>query len=240
MKTYYTNLSPAGAYQGYGAPKGSFALQTALAELAAELGMDQLDLIEKNRVRSGSRIEILRSLGEGRPGAAGHPGRMRPGRDDRRAAARPSPGTSPKPAAADPDWKIGRGAVIIQQGSGLPGLDAANAEIRLLADGTVLMLSGGADLGTGLDTVTAKARRRDPGAGHGGRDRHLRRHRHHPLRQGRLRLQRHLLLRQRRCARPPRTCATSASRWPPAVLGEPVVGPDDSPTAASCAARRAR
>ena len=69
VKSYYTNLSPAGAYQGYGAPKGSFALQTALAELADALGMDQLDLIELNRVRSGSRIEILRSLGEGRPGS---------------------------------------------------------------------------------------------------------------------------------------------------------------------------
>jgi putative selenate reductase molybdopterin-binding subunit len=55
------------------------------------------------------------------------------------------------------DWRLGRGAVIIQQGSGLPGLDAANAEVRLLADGTLLMLSGGADLGTGLDTITAKA-----------------------------------------------------------------------------------
>ena len=55
------------------------------------------------------------------------------------------------------EWKTGRGAVIVQQGSGLPGLDAANAELRLLSDGTLLMLSGGADLGTGLDTVTAKS-----------------------------------------------------------------------------------
>jgi putative selenate reductase molybdopterin-binding subunit len=70
VKSYYTNLSPAGAYQGYGAPKGSFALQTCLAELAAELGIDQLDMIELNRVRSGARIEILRSLGEGRAGQA--------------------------------------------------------------------------------------------------------------------------------------------------------------------------
>lgn len=160
VKSYYTNLSPAGAYQGYGAPKGSFALQTALAELAAELGMDQLELIEKNRVRSGSRIEILRSLGEGRPGAAVTLGECGLGdmiKKGRKAFA----WDRPKPQAADvgltTDWQIGRGAVIIQQGSGLPGLDAANAEIRLLADGTLLMLSGGADLGTGLDTVTAKA-----------------------------------------------------------------------------------
>lgn len=156
VKTYYTNLSPAGAYQGYGAPKGSFALQGTLAELAAELGMDQLDLIEKNRVRSGSRIEILRSLGEGRPGSPVTLGECGLGEmidRGRKAFA----WDKPTPVSADPDWKIGRGAVIIQQGSGLPGLDSANAELRLLTDGTLLMLSGGADLGTGLDTVTAKA-----------------------------------------------------------------------------------
>jgi putative selenate reductase molybdopterin-binding subunit len=66
-------------------------------------------------------------------------------------------GAAETDSSLGPDWRLGRGAVIIQQGSGLPGLDAANAEIRLLADGTALLLSGGADLGTGLDTVTAKA-----------------------------------------------------------------------------------
>lgn len=155
VKSYYTNLSPAGAYQGYGAPKGSFALQTALAELAEALGMDQLDLLEKNRVRSGSRIEILRSLGEGREGAAVTLGKC--GLGDMMERGRSAFGwDAPKPKAPGPDWKIGRGAVIVQQGSGLPGLDAANAELRLLSDGTLLMLSGGADLGTGLDTITAK------------------------------------------------------------------------------------
>ncbi len=169
VKSYYTNLSPAGAYQGYGAPKGSFALQTCLAELAAELGIPQLDMIERNRVRSGSRIEILKSLGEGREGAAVTLGECGLGDMIDRGKADMNWGQSWPPAAAlrsalgaggaaaDPDIALGRGAVIIQQGSGLPGLDAANAEIRLLADGTLLLLSGGADLGTGLDTVTAKA-----------------------------------------------------------------------------------
>ncbi|TXT50590.1 MAG: putative selenate reductase molybdopterin-binding subunit [Spirochaetes bacterium] len=156
VNSYYTNLSPAGAYQGYGAPKGSFALQTAMAELAEALGMDQLDILEKNRVRSGSRIEILKSLGEGREGSAVTLGTCSLG--DMIARGKEAFGwDGPKPIPSDSDWKIGRGAVIIQQGSGLPGLDAANAEIRLLPDGTVLVLSGGADLGTGLDTVAAKA-----------------------------------------------------------------------------------
>jgi putative selenate reductase molybdopterin-binding subunit len=155
VKSYYTNLSPAGAYQGYGAPKGSFALQTALAELAAELGMDQLKLIELNRVHSGARIEILRSLGEGRAGQAVTLGECGLGEMIARGRAAFA-WEGPKPELNEPHWKVGRGAVIIQQGSGLPGLDAANAELRLLADGTLLLLSGGADLGTGLDTVTAK------------------------------------------------------------------------------------
>ncbi len=173
VKSWYTNLSPAGAYQGYGAPKGSFALQTCLAELAAELGIPQLDMIEKNRVRSGSRIEILKSLGEGREGVAVTLGEcglgemLAKGKADMgwdqpwppaaSSGAAAAPGSSVAPGVATSDWVRGRAGVIIQQGSGLPGLDAANAEIRLLADGTLLLLSGGADLGTGLDTVTAKA-----------------------------------------------------------------------------------
>jgi len=159
VSSYYTNLSPAGAYQGYGAPKGSFALQTALAELAGELGIDQLEMIERNRVGSGARIEILKSLGEGREGSAVTLGECGLGemiRRGREAFGWEGPGAAGRRAKAEGDWRIGRGAVIIQQGSGLPGLDAANAELRLLADGTLLLLSGGADLGTGLDTVTAK------------------------------------------------------------------------------------
>lgn len=155
VNSWYTNLPPAGAYQGYGAPKGSFAVQTALAELAEILGINQLDLIEKNRVHSGTRIEILRSLGEGRPGAPVTLGECGLGEMLSRGRKAFS-WDKPHPPAPTPGWRRGRGAVIIQQGSGLPGLDAANAEVRLLSDGSLLLLSGGADLGTGLDTVTAK------------------------------------------------------------------------------------
>jgi putative selenate reductase molybdopterin-binding subunit len=154
VKTYYTNMPPSGAYQGYGSPQGSFALQTALAELAEKLGMDQVELIEKNRVQSGSRLEILRSLGEGRAGAVVTLGEC--GLGEMLERGKKSIGWGRKEKLSDPDWRLGKGAVIIQQGSGLPGLDAANAEIRLLGDGTFMLLSGGADLGTGLDTLTVK------------------------------------------------------------------------------------
>ena len=174
VRAWYTNHVPAGAYQGYGAPQGSFAVQTAAAELAAELGIDQYAFLEKNRVREGDVLEILKSLGEGRPGAAAkvqscglgramEEGRRSIGWGQREAAAGraadPFTATGPSAAAglaADPDVRIGRGMAIIQQGSGLPGLDQACADVRLLSDGTFMVHSGGADLGTGLDTVLAK------------------------------------------------------------------------------------
>ncbi len=154
VRSWYTNHVPSGAYQGYGAPQGSFAVQTAAAELAAELGMDHLDFIAKNVVKEGDLLEILACLGEGRAGSAvrvGSCGLARALDEGRRLMERDSPA-----ARGDPDVRIGNGAAVVQQGSGLPGLDQACADVKLLSDGTFLVRSGGADLGTGLDTVLAK------------------------------------------------------------------------------------
>ncbi|HET6450784.1 MAG TPA: molybdopterin cofactor-binding domain-containing protein, partial [Spirochaetia bacterium] len=154
VRSWYTNHVAAGAYQGYGAPQGSFAVQTAAAELAAELGIDQLEFLEKNRVREGDVLDIMKSLGEGRPGEVVTVGSC--GLERALALGRHSMEWGHRSTDDDPDVKIGKGVAVIQQGSGLPGLDQANAEVRLLSDGTFMVLSGGADLGTGLDTVLAK------------------------------------------------------------------------------------
>jgi putative selenate reductase molybdopterin-binding subunit len=158
VSAWYTNHVPSGAYQGYGAPQGSFALQLAAAEVAAALGMDQLAFLEKNRVREGDVLEILRSLGEGREGSAVKVATC--GLGEALAEGARMMGWKERTAGAsvhaDGDVRVGRGAAIIQQGSGLPGLDQACANVTLLADGSLLVRSGGADLGTGLDTVLAK------------------------------------------------------------------------------------
>ena len=151
---YYSNIPPTGAYQGYGAPQGSYALQTAMAELAEKLGMDQLELIEKNRVREGVMLEILKCLGEGREGKPERIVSCGLGPALKQGAELMNWGQ--KEQSDDPDIRIGRGVVIVQQGSGLPGLDSAGAVIRMLGDGTFTLLIGGADLGTGLDTLAVK------------------------------------------------------------------------------------
>ena len=154
VKCYYSNIPPTGAYQGYGAPQGSYALQTAMAELAAKLGIDPLELIEKNRVREGVMLEILKCLGEGREGKPERVASCGLGPALKKGAELINWGR--KEESDDLDVKIGQGVVIVQQGSGLPGLDSASAVLRMLGDGTFTLLSGGADLGTGLDTVAVK------------------------------------------------------------------------------------
>ncbi|AOV95770.1 molybdopterin-dependent oxidoreductase Mo/Fe-S-binding subunit [Edwardsiella hoshinae] len=154
VTTYYSNICPTGAYQGYGAPKGNFALTMALAELADQLGIDLLDIIELNRVHEGQELKILGAIGEGKmptsvPSAASCALEpiLRKGRELIAWDA-------PKPA--DGDWRIGRGVAIIMQKSGIPDIDQANCMIKLESDGTFIVHSGGADIGTGLDTVVNK------------------------------------------------------------------------------------
>ena len=54
------------------------------------------------------------------------------------------------------DWRIGQGVAIIMQKSGIPDIDQANCMVKLESDGTIIVHSGGADIGTGLDTVVTK------------------------------------------------------------------------------------
>jgi len=154
VNTYYSNIAPTGAYQGYGAPQGSFAMQLAAAEMARELGMDPLEFIEKNRVREGVVLEILRCLGEGREGTPQlvYTCGLGPALEQGKKMIN----WGVKAPSDNPDVKIGQGVVILQQGSGLPGLDSANAAITQFGDGTFMVLSGGTDLGTGLETVAVK------------------------------------------------------------------------------------
>ncbi|HOE83747.1 MAG TPA: molybdopterin-dependent oxidoreductase Mo/Fe-S-binding subunit [Sphaerochaeta sp.] len=152
--TYYSNIAPTGAYQGYGAPKGSYALMTCMAELASEIGVDYYQMAMKNKVETGYMLEILRGLGEGREGNVVPVGSC--GLEESLVRGAKMIDWGKKVEGPSAEWKVGKGFAMIQQGSGLPGLDHGNAWAKLLSDGTFQIFSGGADLGTGLDTVTAK------------------------------------------------------------------------------------
>lgn len=154
IRVFYTNNVVAGAYQGYGAPAGSFALQTAIAELAEAVGMDYLDMIRLNHVRTGDRLEILKILGEGQEGIPQKVSSC--GLDECLDRGAISLKWNRKDGPSKPWAKRGKGFAMVQQGSGLPGIDNTNAILKMIGNGSFILLSGGADLGTGLDTLCVK------------------------------------------------------------------------------------
>ena len=152
--TCYTNSVQAGAYQGYGTPKGNFALQMAMCELAEALGVDYREFVLNNCVEPGYWLEILKGLGEGREGTPVPVGSC--GLSECVRIGCDMIDWGKKEVSDDPDWKIGKGFAMIMQGSGLPNLDHGEALAILETDVSIICHSGGSDLGTGLDTISAK------------------------------------------------------------------------------------
>ncbi|MGL4344477.1 MAG: xanthine dehydrogenase family protein molybdopterin-binding subunit [Cellulosilyticaceae bacterium] len=143
----YSNTMSAGAFRGYGATQGSFALESAVNELAHKLGMDPIDLRFKNMLETGEVItayygETLESctLKE-----CIETGKKMIGWDEKYPAKEVQPG---KVRAV--------GMAMTMQGSGISSIDIASVQIKLNDDGFYTLLIGAADMGTGCDTILAQ------------------------------------------------------------------------------------
>jgi len=154
--TVYTNRVPGGAFRGYGAIQGNFALESVLAELAHELEMDPIALRELNMIAEGETSPIFAIMGEGTEGRAQtvdscklpecvDRGREMIGWDDKYPRRE-----------VGPDKVRGVGMALAMQGSGIPGIDMASATLKLNDFGSFNLLIGATDLGTGSDTVLAQ------------------------------------------------------------------------------------
>src|SRR6202030_3479522 len=55
----YTNMVPGGGFRGYGASQTTFAMESAMDELAHLLGMTPLALRRKNMIRPGDWMESV-------------------------------------------------------------------------------------------------------------------------------------------------------------------------------------
>jgi putative selenate reductase molybdopterin-binding subunit len=155
-RAVYTTLPVGGAYRGYGATQGQYALEVAMDHLADALGMDALELRSRNHIRTGGTSPIFRELGEGREGVEQvitscaleeciRVGAERIGWATKRGARR-----------RDGSWVHGVGMSIHLQGSGIPMIDMGAATIKVNDDGSVNLQIGATDLGTGSDTVLAQ------------------------------------------------------------------------------------
>ena len=142
----YTNTTPAGAFRGYGATQGQFAVESAVNELADKLGMDPCELRLKNIVHEGETMaqyynEKLMSC------------RL----DDCITRAQEMIGWKDKPLARDMGDKVrALGVAVSMQGSGISGLDIGSIDIRLEDDGFYVLNLGATDIGTGCDTIMAQ------------------------------------------------------------------------------------
>jgi putative selenate reductase molybdopterin-binding subunit len=148
----YTNLPVAGAFRGYGAPQGYFALESMMDDVAHELGIDPLELRRKNLIRKGDEDPIATKLGEGKEGFARTIESCGMEECIKLASAAVPGGRSPE---SRPFHRIkrGRGFALCMHGTGIPGDDMAGATIKVNEDGSFNLLIGAADLGTGSDTV---------------------------------------------------------------------------------------
>ena len=152
----YTNHTPAGAYRGYGAVQGDFALESAIDQLAEKLGMSPIELRRKNMIVEGETSPIFKIMGEGGEGVemlidsckldtCVSRGMELIGWEDK----------FPKKTVA-PNKVRGIGMSIAMQGSGIPYIDMASAIIKLNDDGFFNLLIGATDIGTGSDTILAQ------------------------------------------------------------------------------------
>ncbi len=151
----YTNLPVAGAFRGYGAPQGFFALESQMDEIAHALGMDPMDLRKRNWLRAGDDNPLSVALGEGKEGFPQHIVTCGlPECTERGAAAI---GWAEKRGRRGPGAiKHGVGMALAMHGSAIPGLDMGAASIKLNDDGSFNVLVGATDLGTGSDTILAQ------------------------------------------------------------------------------------
>ncbi|QGU94742.1 molybdopterin-dependent oxidoreductase [Clostridium bovifaecis] len=155
-KTVYTNLTPAGAYRGYGAIQGNFALESAIDELADKLGMNPVDLRIKNMIGQGETSPIFKIMGEGTEGTDMTIESCKLDYCVKRGME--LSGWKEKfPRKEVSKGKVrGIGSAIAMQGSGIPYIDMGSAIIKLNDQGFFNLLVGATDIGTGSDTVLAQ------------------------------------------------------------------------------------
>ncbi|MFE7357123.1 molybdopterin-dependent oxidoreductase [Streptomyces sp. NPDC057543] len=141
----YTHTVPAGAFRGYGLGQVMFAVESALDELARDLGMDPLDFKAKNIIGPGEAM--ITPGGEEEDLYIASYGLDQCLAIVRRAQAEPA--TEPVPES----WLVGEGAALAMIATGPPGGHIADARAVLLSDGSFELRVGTAEFGNGTTTV---------------------------------------------------------------------------------------
>ncbi len=153
----YTNRPVAGAFRGYGAPQGFYAVESAVDEAAHALGVDPLEFRKKNVIREGEMDPVSVALGEG---GHGFPRSMNSYGlikcIDEGAAEIGWARRNAKAGGGAGAIRRGLGIALAMQGSGIAGVDWGSASCKINEDGSWNVTTGATDIGTGADTVLAQ------------------------------------------------------------------------------------
>lgn len=142
----YTNTMPAGAFRGYGATQGAFAVECQLDEIAEMLRLDVMELRQRQLITPEEEVLI---------GADHHFHLVGSYALDQVLATAMQtlgyqPGTS---AVVDGHLHRGMGFAVAMQGSGLAKIHLARVRLALKTDGRYELRTGSVDVGTGSDTT---------------------------------------------------------------------------------------
>ena len=152
----YTNHVSAGAFRGYGAIQGNYALEASIDVLAEKLGMNPKTVREMNSMREGETSPIFEIMGEGTKGTAMIMESCKlPYCIKRGAELIDWDNNFPRKVVSDTRVR-GYGMAIAMQGSGIPFMDMGSASIRLNDDATYMVTVGATDIGQGSDTIISQ------------------------------------------------------------------------------------
>ncbi|MER7763941.1 molybdopterin-dependent oxidoreductase [Streptomyces sp. NPDC097619] len=145
----YTNCVPAGAFRGYGLGQVTFAVESAMDELARRLGMDPLVLRERNIIGPGEPMHS--PIGEEEDlHIASY------GLDQCLATVRRALAEDTSAEQVPEGWLTGQGTAMAMIATGPPGGHYADARVSLLEDGSYDVAVGTAEFGNGTTTVHAQ------------------------------------------------------------------------------------
>lgn len=146
----YSNTMGAGAFRGYGATQGFFALESAINELAAKLEMDPTELRMKNMLSQTQVGNIMPTYYNEELKSCTL--------DKCLERAKEMIGWDEKYPARDMGNNKVRsvGVAVAMQGSGISDIDVGAVEVRLNDDGFYTLMIGATDMGTGCDTILSQ------------------------------------------------------------------------------------
>ena len=144
----YTNMQAAGAYRGYGATQGIFAVESAVNELAHKMGMDPVKIRELNMPVQGGPLPAYGDCDTAESCTM----------DQCMERAKAMMNWDEKYPCRDMgNGKVrGVGVAMAMQGSSIAGVDVGGADMKLNEDGSYTLGLGCADMGTGCDTILAQ------------------------------------------------------------------------------------